>query len=90
MELFLFKREYDVSPAWGVNRKDTVKSYITIRLIINLSVFFTFVVSVPNKSFCYRNPITALLKALESESVGMQKYDMTKERLRTLNFWQKL
>jgi hypothetical protein len=49
-----------------------------------------FSVCVPNKTFNSFNPLTCLLNALESESIGMQKYSKLKEHVRKVNLWQKL
>lgn len=55
---------------WG----GEITPYIRIELELNIKEVFFFVVSVADKSFCFRNPITALIKALECETVAAAKY----------------
>jgi len=55
---------------WG----EDIAPYIRVELVIDTRDWFFFVVSVADKSFCFRNPFTALLKALECETVAAAKY----------------
>lgn len=59
-----------------------VNVYIRIHLVLSLRHAFWFVVSVPNKSFSCRNPFTALIGALESETIAAGKYVRLKESMR--------
>jgi hypothetical protein len=89
MELKLISKRFVETSAWAVEERDLYAS-IDVRLIINWHVGFTFCVSVVNKSFCSKNPIAAMLAALESETIGMAKYDRIKENLRSRGMWKKI
>ena len=65
-------------------------TYIRFDFVIKLNNIPYFRVCVPNKSFNHWNPFVAILTALESESVGMIKYDRLKERVRCIGVWQHL
>jgi hypothetical protein len=75
--------------AWARNTDD-LEIYIEINLHVSFSRGFFFAVNVVNKSFCSISPFKALVMALESETVGMAKYDKLKERVRDLDLWRKL
>lgn len=89
MKIKLFSKEIKETTKWAKESGD-LNAYIEVSIIVNRHVFFTFCVNVMNKSFCYRNPIKAILKALESETVGMCKYDALKERVREIGRWSEL
>lgn len=85
----MYKRKFVETSAWAVTAGD-LEAEIIISLIINRHVLFSFRAKVANKSFGSRNPIKAILRALESETIGMAKYDKIKERVRELGLWSKL
>lgn len=89
MKIKLWSKSFNTTSAWAVKSGD-INSYIEISLILSRHWIFCFSVEVMNKSFNYRNPFKALLKALESETIGMNKYDMLKERLRDKDMWREL
>jgi len=89
MRILLYKKEYNSFIAWAVEEYEKVYSYITIELVATKKGIF-FSVHTPNKSFNYINPFTAIFKAIECESIGMQKYTALKERVREIKQWQKL
>ena len=49
-----------------------------------------FSISIPNYTYCTRNPFKCLFAALEYSDVGMGKYQRLKERTRKLDMWRKL
>lgn len=65
-------------------------TYITIYLNVFWNKLPYFTVRVPDKSFNGINLIRVLLRALESESIGMQKYSQLKHTLRLNGSWRDL
>lgn len=90
MRIKLFAKKFEEMTAWAHYPEDKVKGFIMLDLLINKHVVFTFQVKVMNKTFSSRNPFKALLFALESESVGMAKYDSLKQRVRSKDLWKSL
>lgn len=75
MERVIFYKEYSSNCKYGNSK---VQSYIKIEIFIkNFSIFFC--VSVPNYSVCRLNLVSAFLRVLEHESIGMSKYNRVKE-----------
>lgn len=79
MKKTLFYKEWWFPASWEPKE---LKTYIEMNVYFDLKEFLRFSVSVPNYTYCCRNPFKALLRVLEHESVGMQKYDHLKEDLR--------
>ena len=90
MRITLLRKHFTSQVAWAVSEEDKVGGYIELHLYLTRETTFHFCCSVADKSFCGRNPIDCLLRALESESVGMAKYNALKERLREREMWRKL
>lgn len=76
--------------AWNYIENKEIQTYIKIELVIALNAGIWFTVSVPNKSFNDINIFKALILALESESIGMNKYTQLKYHLRNKKLWQQL
>ena len=89
MKYTLYRMSAVETTAWAA-KPDDLEIYIEINLHASLSRGVFFAVNVVNKSFCSRNPFKALIMALESETVGMAKYDKLKERVRDLGLWRQL
>jgi len=89
MRINLYRMSALIMPAWAV-KDGYLQVYIEINLHLGFKHGFFFSVNVANKSFTSRNPFSALLAALESETIGMAKYDALKERVRDLDLWSKL
>ncbi len=89
MKINLYRMSAIETSAWAA-KPDDLEVYIEINLHIGIHRGFFFSVNVMNKSFCSRNPFSALIMALESETVGMAKYDKLKERVREIGLWSKL
>lgn len=90
MQFTLFRKELEFPPAWAHGENHVLHGSIYVTLHISRHKGFHFSVSVANKSFSDRNPIKALLRALESETVGMAKYDALKDRVRSMGQWKNL
>lgn len=91
MKILIMSKSFSSPLAWGTGKNgDDVEGYVKLELILSFPSIFHFVVKVPNKSFCYRNPFKALMLALESQCIGMAKYDRLKERVRAIKHWQDL
>ena len=90
MRIKLFAKKFEETTAWAHTSDDKVKGFIMFDLLVNKHVIFTFQAKVMNKTFSSRNPFKALLLALESESVGMAKYDSLKNRVRSKDLWRSL
>lgn len=90
MRLYLYRGYFLCTKAWAVEPGDAVNAYIEMSVLMNRHVFFTFQVSVANKTFSSRNPFKVLLRALESETIGMAKYDALKEAVRDNDTWKYL
>lgn len=89
MKINLYRMSFVETSAWATESGD-LSCYIELNLFISLKHGFFFSAAVANKVFSSRNPFKALLLALESETLGMAKYDRLKERVRDLGLWQKL
>lgn len=85
MKKVLYYKEYESPVYWGYKPEHKVKSYIKIEMYFDFKEGLRFCITVPNISYCYRNPIKAILKALEHESIGMSKYNKLKEDIRRKN-----
>jgi hypothetical protein len=82
MKKILYKNEYRSGLFWGHKPEHLVKSYVEFSMYFDFKDGLRFCISVPNVSFCYRNPFKALFKALEHESIGMSKYQQLKDDIR--------
>lgn len=83
----LYYNEYS-SPIAYTN--DCVFSYIKIQLHFDFKEGLRFSASVPNFGCCERNPLKAILRVLEHESIGMGKYQRLKDDCRDKGLWKKL
>ena len=85
----LYEKHFNAPLAW---RTDGIRVYLYVALVVH----FTFKdglwwsVRVPNKVFSDVNPVRAFCKALESETLGMAKYTLIKDCLRSKGMWSKL
>ena len=91
MQKTLIYKEYE-SNTWFYNGgKDTskpsnpVKSYFKLNMYFDFKEGLRFTAVAPNVSYCYRNPIKAVLRLLEHESIGMSKYNALKDRIDNLD-----
>ncbi len=95
MKIRLYRKKFTCNSAWKVYQGDGLDShdihgFMELSLLLNWHWIFCFSMEVNNKSFNYRNPFKAYCKALESESIGMCKYQQLKERVRDVGCWGKL
>lgn len=90
MKITLFAKKFESPKAWARNGDDVVKGFIIFDLVINKHVGFMFSTKLVNKTFNHRNPFKSIFAALESEAVGMLKYDALKDRVRYKNIWGEL
>jgi len=92
MKKVLYEKYYESPTFWvcesGDNRK--AKSRFRLTLYFDFKEGLRFTAEAPNVSFCKRNPIKAILRLLEHESIGMAKYDMLKDRVREVKVANKL
>ena len=79
----LYYNEYYSQVFWGYKPEHKVKSYAKITLHFSFKDGLWFTASAPNVSFPHRNPIKAILRLLEHESIGMSKYNKLKEDIRS-------
>ena len=86
----LFKEEYESPIAYGYKAEHKVKTYIEVTAWFDFKEGLRFSVGVANVSFCERNPFKALIRTLEHESIGMQKYQQMKEDSRKCGAYKKL
>jgi len=85
----IYTRKFKFPFQWeSYQKKELEKREISIWFNFTFRDGIWFTVRVPNKSFNNRNIFKALIAALESESVGMQKYDRLKEEVRELTWWK--
>lgn len=75
LEKVLFHKEFISNTKFDVE----VKTYIVLKRHFSFKDGFWYSVTVPNKTFINNKKEKALLRALESESIGMQKYNLVKE-----------
>ena len=78
----IYYKEYYSPVFYGYKPEHKVKSYVEIKIGFTLKHGLFFSVSVPNYSVSLNNPLKAILKALEHESIGMAKYEKLKEDIR--------
>jgi hypothetical protein len=90
MHKVIYKREFSFGLAYGDSEKNIIEPEITVQLHITCRDGIWFSVNVPNKSFCGRNIFKLFINALESQTVGMIKYDRLKEDCRSKGLWNKL
>ncbi len=88
--MILFEKKFSSPVAWGVSAKDDIKGYVSISIHYTFPISVWFSVKVPNRTFNYNNPFTAIGKALESAAVGQAKYEALKELTRKKKLWQLL
>ena len=62
-EFTLYKKEYEVYTG-ELGEADWFKPYVELKLYINKHSGFHFCCSIPNRSFCDRNPFKCLFEAL--------------------------
>lgn len=86
----LYYKEYFSPISYGYNEKHKVKSYVKIKLYFDFKEGLRFSVSVPDFGCCERNPIKAILRVLEHESIGMSKYQRMKEDIRYFERWKSM
>lgn len=89
MKLKLYSLYASFPFAWQASNNEG-STYIEIFFTVSFKHLPYFTVSVPNKSFNNINLISALIQALESESVGMQKYSALKYSVRNNDSWKNL
>lgn len=83
MKITLFAKKFESPKAWDCTGNDVVK-------VINKHIGFMFSTKLVNKTFNHRNQFKSIFAALESETIGMAKYDALKEHIRDNNAWSKL
>ena len=76
--------------AWQSSNSNEGYAYIEIFLTLSYKHLPFFTVATPNKSFNGLNLISVLIQALESETVGMQKYSALKYSVRNNESWKDL
>lgn len=90
MKRIIYRKDYKIPVAWGYEEKHNTGGYIEFALHFDYKRWLLFSVTVPNKSFCSRNPFKCFYLALESENFGMMKYNRLKELIRKQDMWRKL
>ena len=90
MKKTLYENTFSFYPVYNTFSEGKVTS--TIAIILNISLWggIWFTVAVPNQSFNGFNIFKLLLQALESQTVGKEKYTLLKTRVRKLGFWRQL
>lgn len=86
----LFHKEFTSPIKYGYNSEHVVKTFIIIKMHFDFKLWLRFSVSVPNSSYCKRNIFKALIRALEHESIGMQKYEKMKSDVRSCGLYNRL
>lgn len=86
----LYYKEYDSPVAYGYKPEHRVKSYVKLEMYFDFKRGLRFSVTVPNCGFCYRNPLKAIYRALEHESIGMAKYNKMKDDIRACGLYKSL
>lgn len=90
MQKVLYCKEYDSPIAYGYKPEHRVKSYFRLRIGFDFKKGLRFSAEVPNFSCCTRNPIKAILRVLEHESIGMAKYNKMKDDTRACGLYKSL
>lgn len=82
MKKVLYYKGYTSPVFWGYKPTHKIKSYFRFTINFDLKNGLWFCADVPNVSYGSRSPFTAILKALEHESIGMAKYQQLKDDIR--------
>jgi hypothetical protein len=91
LKITLFKKEWTSPVAWASNKNpEKIEGYIEYKMHFDFKQWLRFSISIPNYTYCTRNPFKCLFAALEYSDVGMGKYQRLKERTRKLDMWRKL
>lgn len=80
----LFEKEY-ISKKSKMDKE--IKTYIQIQIHFDFKEGVRFSVAVPNFATCNKSLKKALIRALEHESIGMQKYNCLKEICTVKGLW---
>lgn len=86
----LYYKEYTSPIAYGYRSTHKVESYVKIKMWFDFKEGLRFSVSTPIMSSCERNPIKAMLRVLEHESIGFSKYQRLKDDCRSNGLWRQL
>ncbi len=90
MRITIFKKKFISPVAWGVLDEENIQGEIGFYFHWERGYSFWFSIVVPNKSFGGKNPFKVISEAIESQSVGMGKYDRLKDKLRATGIWKRL
>lgn len=82
----LLRLDFSCQVQWATNSTQRVKSYFEMHFKFPC----LFVINVMNVSFCYNNPITAIIMCIEYLCVKSSKYDALKERVQQIGKWKEL
>lgn len=83
----LFEKEY-IGKKSKMDKE--IKTYIKIKIHFDFKEGLRYSVAVPNCGFCEKRLKDALIKALEHESIGMQKYNCLKEICTDKGLWNRI
>ena len=92
MKLSVYKNKFSFYPAYATEATKIISLEIEIIFCIGINDGLGWIVKVPNKTFSVTgfNIFKPLLQVLESQTVGMEKYNHLKTRTRALGVWRQL
>ena len=67
-----------------------IERYIEYQMHFDFKQWLRFSISIPNYTYCTRNPFKCLFAVLKYSDVSMGKYQRLKERTRKLDMWRQL
>ena len=77
----LLRRDYTFKGQYW-SKSDKGKSYCELVLVFDFKEGLRFTASVPNMSWCDRNPFKVLMRVIEHENIKGEKYDDLKYNMR--------
>lgn len=82
--MILYEKQFDVKFKWSGR-------IVAVHIKYEVQFFpLRFTVRVPDKVFCSRNPYSALLWAIQSQTVAAVKYSELKDDVRASGGWRAL
>lgn len=85
----LFEKHYE-GYCGLLSENNKIETYIKLIMYFDFKEGLRFTCCVPNFASCYRNPFMAIFRVLEHESIGMGKYSLVKDVIRSKGWHRSL
>ena len=91
MEKVLFSKKWSSATSWASSESGgQLAGFITFTMYFDWSQGLRFSTSVPNYTFCSRNPFKSIFDVLEHESIGNSANEALEQRIAEMGLSQKL